>query len=531
MPTYEVTLQSGQVLEIDADHPPTEQEVMEHMFPNAGKTQPASTQQFAPKPDESQLGPGAPSTIGFVKNIGSDLAGQAKAAYKSGVDRLKAKDFSAVGATRPSDVINLVKSRATADTDLEQIYQHPAAFLEDAAMVADAAPGVARGVNRVAGGGGVGGMALDATKAIAKNVPIVGPAVKGAATDFMASRAARAAKAASEAAVAPGLERFMPNTPAPSREVAPPATDFGPPELDRFMPNTGAGGSGAPGSVASDRIPYGPSGVEAPAGAVDNTGGRMTGASAPSVEDVLQQHLEEEMGRQGDPAKRMNSAPDTQPVGGGATKQSGTFSSDDSVGQAGGYTSGRPATSAGDWIQDEEGRNIAPQPVGEVSDPAFDAHRESSRGKHGDQPVATPKGADPISGKQMYDIAGGPSHGSTVSEDQLAGLGARVPEGATVPGEVEMRAARDAAQARQQGLVSQVDPEVAMEPEVDGQASDDNDTVTGGDRGAPAMYSQEQPWHSGATPGSADAKQASGLHKQDAEMDAIYRALMEDPRK
>lgn len=75
----------------------------------------------------------------------------------------------------------------------------------------------------------------------------------------------------------------------------------------------------------------------------DAPAGRLTGKKATTLSEELTNSLEEV--RRSPADSRMNSMPPEQGITpGGSTKQSGKFKKSDSLGQAGGFTSGRPAT-------------------------------------------------------------------------------------------------------------------------------------------------------------------------------------------
>lgn len=68
---------------------------------------------------------------------------------------------------------------------------------------------------------------------------------------------------------------------------------------------------------------------------------RLAG-KAPTVDDALMNALQDAMG--GEKPMAVSHTPEPTAVGEGATKQSGKFKRSDSLGQAGGYSSGRPST-------------------------------------------------------------------------------------------------------------------------------------------------------------------------------------------
>lgn len=459
MPTYEVVLNDGRKLHIEADTPPTEEEVTQYLYPKPNE-QMATSEQFAPKPDQSKLSANAPSTVGFIKNLATDAVGMGKGALDTLGKRSMAQDFTnPKDPMTPGKMVDFVSSRAKADTDPEQIYQHPAQFLTDAAVVADAAPSVGRGIKAGVKWAAEPGPIKAMARGAAENTPLIGKPIKGAIRGLNKYRAGQAAR-----------------VPTPMAEG-----------FDQFMPNKGGPVSPDAGVTTGPKIPYGPSDSSPMAAGYD-----QYGSGGGGVEDILQGHLMEEMGQ-----KPTMGAPPPPTEAGPSTifDDSGRPLGDQT------YANGRSADTV-----DEVGQARA-----QSEQISGNKHPMVGTG----MPGATFKYSDPMSGEKFFDVPTetGPS---TISHTEALKRGYEIPavdESVDPVAEMQkVRAARDAAQARQQSIPDEA-PAPAAAPT------------------APDMFSQETPWHSGAESGSPDALAASKLHQNDAEMDAIYKALLADPRK
>lgn len=206
------------------------------------------------------------------------------------------------------------------------------------------------------------------------------------------------------------FDQFLPNKSGiPDRGV--PQDDLiGPaePVVDRYMPNTGGEPSAT--RIPNDRIPYG--GYQEPS---TTEVGRLTGRKSPTLEDALMEGLQE-AGAPTD-SRITSMAPEADITGGGTTRQSGKFKRSDSVGQAGGYTSGKPGitpTNYDDLIDRFGGRGSddaltgAPSPLDDASrSPAIedevedvigaapDAYRDINDPEwHSGEKASTPEGQE-----------------------------------------------------------------------------------------------------------------------------------------
>lgn len=114
--------------------------------------------------------------------------------------------------------------------------------------------------------------------------------------------------------------------PTPENPITPLAQDLGP----------GAVLHGADQFGSSRAYGYSPGEPKPSMGPIGNITGK-----APALEDVLTRVIDE-IRAEGEPASTSTLPMSENPVGEGALKQSGKFSRGESVGQAGGFTSGRP---------------------------------------------------------------------------------------------------------------------------------------------------------------------------------------------
>lgn len=245
MPTYEVTLVDGRVLHVDADRPPTPDEVTKALYPNPNR-ETASGESLAPASDTSRL-VNPPTTGGFLRRIvpdaiatASQLAEQTPELAKRMLVPQLNMNPTTVAAVRGAP--GAMVARAKADMDPAEIYQHPAGFIADAAGLAEGGVGLARGTLNMGRALGRNGVARAVLKGAAEDVPVLRGGMKAYKNYQEARAAGRAAASEIPTGTASGLDRHMPNTSPVSREVAPGAVI--PPNpmegLDRFMPNTSA---------------------------------------------------------------------------------------------------------------------------------------------------------------------------------------------------------------------------------------------------------------------------------------------------
>lgn len=431
MALYEIELTDGRKFQVEADKPPTEQEVMEKL--GVGEKKPefkpntvtADPKDFTPKPDESQL-INPPTTWGFVKNLGSELAGQAKE-VGSALKNYKGGSFD--NAPGVGGVANFIANRAKADTNLNTIYKKPASFLEDVAAMTPVAEGAGKGIMR--SGERIGNVAAGAAKGA-----VGGESGRGVVKGMLKG----------------GIEGL-------TKKVNPRIPGF-----DPYMPNVGAGGDGGP--VSGDRTPYIGTSPDM-AQPNPNAGGQLRpGVRASTLEEELIAGLKQEMG---DKVNKMNAAPGQETVGAGPTRQSGTFPKGEVVGQPGGYTSGRPSQTRTQW---------------DIGNTNYSGASDEPGGWRGG--------------------GNGPANDANITD--------RMPPEFQPDMVDDGGAAADAADREWQAAHPAMPKTVANPP-------------------TPDRYLQETDWHSGAESGSPEASQAAFLHRHEAELDAIYKQLLADPRK
>lgn len=166
-------------------------------------------------------------------------------------------------------------------------------------------------------------------------------------------------------------DRFMPNQSSMGDgEFGPSAGDIPHPEsvVDRFMPNTSDAKPGM--AVSHDHIPYGGA---TPPRQVGITTGQVVG-KAPTLEEALIRALDE-VRSSGEPPANSTLPADTGAGGEATLKQSGRFGKSGSLGQPGGFTSGRPPISPTrmDEILQKLGGRGESESVGGDSPPSTDA--------------------------------------------------------------------------------------------------------------------------------------------------------------
>lgn len=534
MPVYEVEMSDGRKFQVEADKPPTEADITEHLKgkPN---TQTATSEQFAPKPDESAL-VNPPTAGGFIKNLGRDAMDMGKSMLQAGGARAGAgRNFDAVGTTRPSNVANFVKSRAAADTDPAQIYQRPAAFLADAAAVADMAPGVGRGVMEAGRQvGRVSGPAGAMAKGAAMETPILGKMAKGAIRGLEKYNKASAPVESANAGGALGGK-------APSLEDA----------LNEALQSQMAPAKPTR-TTAAPEPTITPSGKE----------GEFQSSGRPSVsgDAGYKPRFERAVGFEPEPPPDIDSAVDSE-------LQSALEGASAGVPEEG-------------MTLDEEGRPLAP--AEKPMDPHYAEYMKSRKrsgntfkssaeadarnlavdqgmgGKGADLPGEV--GGDEMALEPEVDNAVEDDNDVSDATPEVGGYQVGINPADDAPFTADdARAALESRGHKSTELIDDADPSLhlaSLHPDAEksllseGMLEDEFDhggrrwridaevpdeLMTGeAPEPAPEAFRDVTPpekWHSGAKPGSADAKRMSQSHREDAEADAMYRLLTEDSRK
>lgn len=130
---------------------------------------------------------------------------------------------------------------------------------------------------------------------------------------------------------------------------------------------------------------------------------RLAG-KAPTVEDGIMQALEE--ARQGDASSVSTAAPDATTAGEGSLKQSGKFGKSGNLGQAGGYSSGRPSTQPStleEALQGELGGQTPDVSPEAVAVPASEPPASEASAPHTTGEATTGRMQEIISGNQPID--------------------------------------------------------------------------------------------------------------------------------